>query len=650
MSAHVLQTGGGTGGSSSTYNPPNCIVGTGTDGVTSSAPNCPIGHFYDFGVNIGTVAAFDAVVRFDGAGYMESGSTGGAHMNLWGAQAGANGQMSITGSTCLDTGTVSLWGSVGGPQPGEWGHWARQYSLDGGGNLWVWDFWNGLLCQKVKIAVSGHYRLTPNAGTGSDQVYYFHSDHQNGIGRLAMARRFEGLSPLGNNAYLMNFIPQRPHGQTFQPGYSATATARANGYWKFQGDQTSFADLSDGYPGGKYLPFFVSTQQTGSGVAQNIAHGLGGVPDKVIVTIEDNNAANFVATQGTHDATNVVVTVTTGAKYRVEALLNKPNQRHTAVLGNGKAVGWPVPARVYDPDCPLEKVGDIYIPNGGLVPNAPALPGVPLFFDDFIRGTAASVTDTLAGLGPQDYYRSQLSGPNVNGTKRSDGSLGSLTWTQTMVAGAGWDVPISGRAAAIEYSLGTAGALLRSYATQPCAMWVSNAGITANHTVLVERSEAQVGFGGVSAGIDQVSALVRRTDDNNFIALFSPPGSYGVYILDYQAGTNTVGFNIGAGPTNQNWTTLVVKASGTVITAYVDSASGAIASLTDGNGNTIPSPTGKWEQCNFPAFGGFGGGTNYPDTLRNTTGLTCGTLLSPGGAGALGSGAYACKRIAGYKS
>lgn len=67
---------------------------------------------------------------------------------------------------------------------------------------------------------------------------------------------------------------------------------------------------------------FVSAEQTGTGAAQNIAHGLGVVPNKVVIVPTDTAPATtgaYTATQGAHDATNVIVTVTSGKKYVVMA-------------------------------------------------------------------------------------------------------------------------------------------------------------------------------------------------------------------------------------------------------------------------------------------------------------------------------------------
>jgi hypothetical protein len=75
-----------------------------------------------------------------------------------------------------------------------------------------------------------------------------------------------------------------------------------------------------GYSG---LRLFISTEQTGTGSAQNIAHGLGIVPTKVFVAPTDLSPATvgqYTVAEGAHDGTNVVVTVTTGKKYKVLAI------------------------------------------------------------------------------------------------------------------------------------------------------------------------------------------------------------------------------------------------------------------------------------------------------------------------------------------
>lgn len=70
------------------------------------------------------------------------------------------------------------------------------------------------------------------------------------------------------------------------------------------------------------ISFFKSTEQTGTGSEQNIAHGLGRTPSLVWVSSSDDNGVTgaITLTEGTHDSTNVKVTATTSAKYKVLAL------------------------------------------------------------------------------------------------------------------------------------------------------------------------------------------------------------------------------------------------------------------------------------------------------------------------------------------
>lgn len=72
------------------------------------------------------------------------------------------------------------------------------------------------------------------------------------------------------------------------------------------------------------LGLFISAEQTGTGSAQNVAHGLGVTPSKVFVAPTDTAPATtgaYTVTEGTHTSTNVVVTVTSGKKFKVLALI-----------------------------------------------------------------------------------------------------------------------------------------------------------------------------------------------------------------------------------------------------------------------------------------------------------------------------------------
>lgn len=67
---------------------------------------------------------------------------------------------------------------------------------------------------------------------------------------------------------------------------------------------------------------FFSTEQTGTGSAQNVAHGLGVAPGSVLIALTElaaGLAAGADVAEGAHTSTNVVVTVTSGVKFKVFA-------------------------------------------------------------------------------------------------------------------------------------------------------------------------------------------------------------------------------------------------------------------------------------------------------------------------------------------
>jgi len=66
---------------------------------------------------------------------------------------------------------------------------------------------------------------------------------------------------------------------------------------------------------------FISAEQAGTGTVQNIAHTLGKVPERVVAFLTGGPASYTQPTivLGAHDATNLVVSVTNGWKYRLLA-------------------------------------------------------------------------------------------------------------------------------------------------------------------------------------------------------------------------------------------------------------------------------------------------------------------------------------------
>lgn len=68
---------------------------------------------------------------------------------------------------------------------------------------------------------------------------------------------------------------------------------------------------------------FVSSEQTGDGMEQSIPHMLGVVPAGVLIVPTDTAPATvgeYTAVEGVHTSTNVLVTVTSGKKYKVWAM------------------------------------------------------------------------------------------------------------------------------------------------------------------------------------------------------------------------------------------------------------------------------------------------------------------------------------------
>lgn len=86
-----------------------------------------------------------------------------------------------------------------------------------------------------------------------------------------------------------------------------------------QGLQGPQGDVGPQGPAGAAVTAFSSSEQTGTGVSQSIAHTLGAIPAHVMISITDSTGA-FSIVEGVHTATDILVTVTTGAKFKVLAL------------------------------------------------------------------------------------------------------------------------------------------------------------------------------------------------------------------------------------------------------------------------------------------------------------------------------------------
>lgn len=82
------------------------------------------------------------------------------------------------------------------------------------------------------------------------------------------------------------------------------------------------ADLADGSVTKAKAAVFFSAETTATGSAQNVAHGLGVAPAGVLIVPTDTSpavAGVYTVVEGTHTSTNVVVTVTSGKKFKVFA-------------------------------------------------------------------------------------------------------------------------------------------------------------------------------------------------------------------------------------------------------------------------------------------------------------------------------------------
>ena|ERR1051326_867741 len=79
------------------------------------------------------------------------------------------------------------------------------------------------------------------------------------------------------------------------------------------------AELTDASIQSGKLSVFKSTEQTGTGSSQNVAHGLGRIPALVLVYFSKVHQADDSWTEGTHDGTNCVVTVSANSKFKIVA-------------------------------------------------------------------------------------------------------------------------------------------------------------------------------------------------------------------------------------------------------------------------------------------------------------------------------------------
>lgn len=89
----------------------------------------------------------------------------------------------------------------------------------------------------------------------------------------------------------------------------------------FRGLYDLIADVAGDVGSASSIKTFKSDEQTGTGSAQTIPHGLGATPTLVFVVPTLVGTDGVTITEGTHGSVNCSVTVTSGAKYKVIALL-----------------------------------------------------------------------------------------------------------------------------------------------------------------------------------------------------------------------------------------------------------------------------------------------------------------------------------------
>ncbi|MBT9144142.1 MAG: hypothetical protein DDT29_02558 [Dehalococcoidia bacterium] len=96
----------------------------------------------------------------------------------------------------------------------------------------------------------------------------------------------------------------------------------ATGSIRLAAGEIATADLADGVVTFAKASVFISAEQTGNGLTQSVAHGLAATPAGVLIVPTDTAPATtgaYTAIEGAHTTTNVVVTVTSGKKYKVFA-------------------------------------------------------------------------------------------------------------------------------------------------------------------------------------------------------------------------------------------------------------------------------------------------------------------------------------------
>lgn len=187
----------------------------------------------------------------------------------------------------------------------------------------------GLLLAKNNDAEDIENAIPMSAGSGAPNhnalvagEFYFRTDGTAAAGTLLYA----ATNTSGTWAPVVNLGAFAPTAISLTDNTAAALdiSEAANVYMRFVTTNGS-ESVTIGKPvlfGGGLAPgsIFKSTEQTGTGSPQNVAHGLGTTPSLVWVTVTNDPAGTgFTVTEGSHGSTNCVVTVTAGVKYKVLA-------------------------------------------------------------------------------------------------------------------------------------------------------------------------------------------------------------------------------------------------------------------------------------------------------------------------------------------
>lgn len=282
----------------------NCLSFPGFSNPPNNSPHVNHGFFFDYDKNIGSSGYWDWICAPTGGGYLICDGDGGAHGVLAGfSPAGTTPQSYVQGGNLWGSDAaahpVGSYGANEGPLSGEWGHHALCLYTEGGSNIVLATYWNGLVTGVWLLwtVASGTQRRYPGAGSGSGPMLIGAGSHNNYTGKLAEVRGVEQANPLGT--YLQPFVPPRALGAgllsaTFDPDFLSSYAEK----------QLVVADQSYGWTNG----VAAGTRKRHPGVLSNWYNGQGfptwtydstcpaGVSGDLTNTVGLGSAANPIAT------------------------------------------------------------------------------------------------------------------------------------------------------------------------------------------------------------------------------------------------------------------------------------------------------------------------------------------------------------------